>query len=104
MRFADELIARVDRAGASGIKLFRADNSFWNKKLMARLEEAGWLYSISVRQQAWVPAAIAQIPESDRQTLEDYPDDGEAQIAQTMVGQQRLVVRRTRLVGRQAEL
>jgi hypothetical protein len=104
LRFADELIARVDRAGASGIKLFRADNSFWNKKLMARLEEAGWLYSISVRQQAWVPAAIAQIPESDRQTLEDYPDDGEAQIAQTMVGQQRLVVRRTRLVGRQAEL
>jgi Transposase DDE domain group 1 len=34
----------------------------------------------------------------------DYPEDGEAQIAQTMVGQQRLVVRRTRLIGPQAEL
>jgi hypothetical protein len=104
LRFVDELIARVDRAGATGIKLLRADNGFWNKKLMARLQKAGWQYSISVRQQAWVPAAIAQIPEQDWQPLADYPQDGEAQIAQTMVGQQRLVVRRTRLVGPQAEL
>jgi hypothetical protein len=104
LRFVDELIARVERAGATGPKLFRADNSFWNKKLMARLQNAGWQYSISVRMQAWVPAAIAQIPESDWQPLEDYPADGEAQIAQTIIGQQRLVVRRTRLVGEQAEL
>jgi hypothetical protein len=104
LRFVDELIARVERAGATGRKLFRADNSFWNKKLMARLQNAGWQYSISVRMQAWVPAAIAQIPESDWQPLEDYPADGEAQIAQTIIGQQRLVVRRTRLVGEQAEL
>jgi hypothetical protein len=104
LRFVDELIARVERAGAPGVKLFRADNGFWNKKLMARLERAGWQYSISVRQQAWVPDAIAQIPECDWQTLEDYPQDGEAQIAQTMVAQQRLVVRRTRLIGPQGEL
>ncbi|MCA1679160.1 MAG: IS1380 family transposase, partial [Actinobacteria bacterium] len=104
LRFADELIARVERAGAGGVKLFRADNSFWNKKLMARLEQAGWHYSISVRQQAWVPEAIAQIPEGDWQPLVDYPEDGEAQIAQTMIARQRLVVRRTRLVGQQAEL
>ncbi|MCA1680611.1 MAG: IS1380 family transposase [Actinobacteria bacterium] len=104
LRFADELIARVERAGAAGVKLFRADNSFWNKKLMARLEQAGWHYSISVRQQAWVPDAIAQIPAGDWQPLEDYPEDGQAQIAQTMIARQRLVVRRTRLVGQQAEL
>jgi Transposase DDE domain group 1 len=104
LRFVEELIPRVTRAGATGPKLLRADNSFWNKRLMARLEKAGWQYSISVRQQAWVPAAIAQIPETDWQPLEDYPDDGEAQIAQTMVGQQRLIVRRTRLVGEQAAL
>jgi hypothetical protein len=104
LRFADELIARVERAGATGTKLLRADNGFWNKKLMARLEKAGWQYSISVRQQAWVPDAIAAIPETDWQPLEDYPDDGEAQIAQTMLGSQRLVVRRTRLIGAQAEL
>jgi Transposase DDE domain group 1 len=104
LRFVEELIARVTRAGASGEKLLRGDSAFWNKKLMARLEKAGWRYSIGVRLQFWVKGAIAQIPEPDWQPLEDYPDAGEAQIAQTMVGQQRLVVRRTRLIGAQAEL
>ncbi len=104
LRFADELIARVERAGAVGVKLLRADSAFWNKKLIARLQQAGWQYSISVRLQFWVKDAINLIPESDWITLADYPEDGEAQIAQTMVGQQRLVVRRTRLVGAQAEL
>ncbi len=104
LRFVDELIARLGRTGASGQKLFRADSAFWNKKLMARLELAGWHYSISVRLQFWVKDAIAQIPEADWQPLEDYPEQGEAQIAQTVVGSQRLVVRRTRLLGPQAEL
>ena len=104
LRFVDELIARVTRAGATGTKLLRADSAFWNKKLIARLQQAGWTYSISVRLQAWVPDAIAGIPEGDWGPLDDYPDDGEAHIAQTMVGPQRLVVRRTRLVGPQAEL
>ena len=36
--------------------------------------------------------------------MTDYPESGEAQIAQTMLGRQRLIVRRTRLVGAQAEL
>ncbi|HJW74198.1 MAG TPA: IS1380 family transposase [Thermoleophilia bacterium] len=104
VRFAEELIARVKRAGARGETLLRADSAFWNKKLLARLEKAGWSYSISVRLQAWVPEAIARIPEADWQTLEDYPKEGEAQIAETMVDGQRLIVRRTRLVGPQAEL
>jgi hypothetical protein len=102
--FAEELIARVARAGASGEKLFRADSAFWNNKLIARLQKAGWAYSISVRQQFWVKDAIAEILESAWQPLEDYPADGEAQIAETIVGEKRLIVRRTRLVGPQAEL
>jgi hypothetical protein len=83
VRFAEELIARVARADATGEKLFRADSGFWNGKLIARLQQAGWLYSTSVRLQFWVPAAIKQIPEQAWQPLEDYPDDGEAQIAET---------------------
>jgi hypothetical protein len=71
---------------------------------MARLQSAGWEYSIGVRQQKHIKAAIQAIPEQDWQPLADYPDDGEAQIAQTMLGHQRLVVRRTRLIGAQAEL
>jgi hypothetical protein len=104
LRFVEELIARVGRAGATGERLLRADSAFWNKKLIARLERAGWRYSISVRLQFWVTDAIEAIPACDWRPLADYPDDGEAQIAQTMVGQGRLVVRRTRLVGAQAEL
>ena len=104
MRFAEELIARVQRAGASGVKLFRADSAFWNNKLIASLESASWAYSISVRLQFWVSDALAEIPEEAWQPLEDYPEDGEAQIAETIVKGKRLIVRRTRLIGAQAEL
>jgi hypothetical protein len=104
VRFVCELIARVERAGATGIKLLRADSGFWNNKLIARLEQAGWQYSIGVRLQGSVTDAIAQIPETDWRGLDDYPDDGEAQIAETILGSRRLIVRRTRLVGAQAEL
>jgi hypothetical protein len=104
LRFVEELLARVARAGARGAKLLRADSGFWNLKLMARLQTAGWAYSIGVRQQKHVKAAITAIPEQDWEPLEDYPESGEAQIAQTMLGRQRLIVRRTRLIGAQAEL
>ena len=104
LRFVEELIPRVGRAGATGPKLLRADSGFWNKKIMARLEAAGWDYSIGVRQQAHIKQAIAAIPDEDWQPLAGYPDRGEAQIAQTMLDHQCLIVRRTRLVGGQAEL
>ncbi len=104
LRFVEELIPRVARAGASGPKLLRADSGFWNNKTMARLETAGWSYSIGVRQQKHIKTAITAIPEQDWQVLPDYPEDGEAQIAQTMLAGQRLIVRRTRLIGPQAEL
>jgi Transposase DDE domain group 1 len=92
LRFADELIARVARAGAGGVKLFRADSAFWNKKLISRLERAGWLYSISVRLQPSVKDALAEIPESAWQPLCDYPADGEAQITETTHAGTRLIV------------
>src|SRR3954470_6369844 len=34
VRFCDELIARVARAGATGVKLLRADSGFWNTKVI----------------------------------------------------------------------
>jgi hypothetical protein len=105
LRFVEELIPRVARAGATGPKLLRADSGFWNKKIMARLQAEGWSYSIGVRQQKHIKAAIAAIDETDWQPLADYPAEGEAQIAETILGgDQRLVVRRTRLLGAQAEL
>jgi hypothetical protein len=102
-RFCDELIARVERADATGVKLLRADSGFWNSKVFERLEQAGWQYSIGVRMIKTVRAAVEAIDEDAWQPI-DYPDDGEAQIAETVYGKRRLIVRRTRLLGAQAEL
>jgi hypothetical protein len=104
LRFAEELIARVARAGASGEKLLRADSAFWSNKLMARLQRAGWSYSIGITMQAHVAQAIATIPECEWRILAEYPEEGEAQIAETRLAGKRIVVRRTRLLGPQAEL
>jgi len=105
LRFVEELIPRVERAGATGPKLLRADSGFWNKKLMARLQAAGWTYSIGVRQQPSIRKVIAAIDDENWQPLDDYPEDGEAQISETILGaDQRLIVRRTRLLGAQAGL
>jgi hypothetical protein len=38
LRFCDELIARVQRAGATGPKLLRADSGIWSGKTFARLD------------------------------------------------------------------
>jgi hypothetical protein len=102
-RFCDELIARINRAGATGTVLLRADSGFWNTKVFERLEKAGWQYSIGVRNIKTVKAAVDAIDETAWQTI-DYPDGGEAQIAETVYGERRLIVRRTRLLGPQAEL
>ncbi len=104
IRFVDELIARVRRAGAAGEILLRADSGFHNQKLRARLAAKGVLYSISVRLTGPIVAAIALIDEQAWAVLTDYPETGEAQIAETTVNGERLVVRRTRLIGAQAQL
>ena len=104
LRFADELIARVTRAGGAGVKLFRADSGFWNSKVFERLERAGWQFSIGVRMIKSVREVVELIPEAAWQPLADYPDTGEAQIAETVLGGRRLIVRRVRLLGEQGEL
>ena len=104
LRFVDELIARVDRAGATGIKLLRADSGFWSAKVFRRLEQAGWEYSIGVRMIKQIKEIVDQVPETAWQTITDYPTDGEAQIAESTYRGRRLIVRRTRLLGSQAEL
>ena len=66
--------------------------------------DAGWHYSIGVRMQPHVKAAIERIDEREWTPLAGYPEGGEAQIAETALAGRRLVVRRTRLTGEQAEL
>ncbi|MGH3595587.1 MAG: IS1380 family transposase [Mycobacterium sp.] len=103
-RFVEELIARVRRAGHSGLIIIRADSGFENRKLMRQLARQGVEFSIGIKQSKAIKALIALVPEEDWVTIVNYPDTGEAQIAQTTLGEFRLIVRRTRLVGAQAEL
>jgi hypothetical protein len=103
LRFCQELAARVDRAGTSGTKLLRADSGFWNTKVFEYLEKIGWQYSIGVRNIKKIRTAVAAIDETAWQSIA-YTPGGEAQIAETTYGERRLIVRRTRLIGPQAEL
>jgi hypothetical protein len=103
-RFLDELLARVERAGATGPRLLRADSGFWNNHTFNRLDQAGWQFSIGVRLQPQVRAAIEAIDETAWQTLPDYPKTSIAQIAETTLGDRRLIVRRVRTLDRQGQL
>jgi len=103
-RFVDELLARVRRAGASGTILIRADTGFENHKLFKTLDARGVEFSIGIKQRKPIRALIDLIDEHAWITLADYPEGGEAQIAETKLHGWRLIVRRTRLVGKQADL
>jgi hypothetical protein len=102
-RFVNELAGRVRRAGATGELALRADAGFWSAKVIAACRRHGIRFSITVRQTKTVAAAIAAIAELAWADI-DYPDGGRAQVAETTLGSDRLIVRRTRLVGPQATL
>jgi hypothetical protein len=102
-RFVEELAARVRRAGASGELTMRADSGFWSARTIRACRRHQIHYSITVRQTKPIRQAIATI---DEQAWVDivYPEGGVAQVAETRYKGDRLIVRRTRLVGEQAEL
>ncbi len=103
-RFVDELLARVRRAGHTGSIIIRADSGFENHKLMKVLDARDVEFSIGVKISPTIKKLIAAIPETDWVTIENYPETGQAQIAETTLKGFRLIVRRTRLIGAQAEL
>jgi len=103
-RFVDELLARVRRAGHTGPIIIRADSWFEKPQADGR---------------AWPPRgrvldrrqAVKDDPGVDRSDPRDslghdrrLPGQGQAQIAETTLGPWRLIVRRARLIGDQAEL
>lgn len=91
----------------------RADSGFWSYAMLVALNQRGVGWSITAKQNSRVTARISGIGE-EAWTSIDYPRGGEAQVAETefeMINPKkrsetlkvRLVVRRTRLVGHQAE-
>ena len=92
-RFVRETIGRVRRAGAVGPLTLRADSGFYSKQVVAACRDHDVRYSITVSQNKAVIRAI------------DYTLGGKAEVAECPYGDEhRLVVRRTRLTGKQAEL
>lgn len=102
-RFVRETIGRVRRAGATGPLTLRADSGFWSNKVIDACTDHQVAYSITVRQTAQVKAVIATIDEAAWVDI-DYTAGGHAQVAETLLAGRRLIVRRTRLTGSQAQL
>jgi hypothetical protein len=103
-RFAEELVARVRRAGAIGELTVRGDAGFWSYALLDTLTRLRVRWSVTVAINPQIRACIDTIPDTAWTSIV-YPDDGQAQVAETnyTTGQGRhrrelrLVVRRTRL-------
>ena len=102
-RFADELLARVRRAGHTGQVIIRADSGFENHKLMGACQARDRVLDRREADQ--------DDPVVDRADPRDRVGDGrrlsrggEAQLAETELKGFRLIVRRTRLIDAQAEL
>ena len=114
VHFVGETIRRVRRAGARGPVSIRADSGFWSYALLAALDHLGVGWSITTQLNNKVRTLISNI-DKDAWTPIAYPRGGEAQVGETVLemtnpkrGSQkrkvRLVVRRTRLLGSQAQL
>jgi hypothetical protein len=114
IRFVEELIARVRRAGAAGEILLRADAGFWSVPLIETLERLDVSYSITVKINRSIRARVEEIRDGAWVPI-TYPDGGYAEVASLayQTGRNphgfpprmvRLIVRRTRLVGAQAAL
>ena len=102
-RFVRETIRRVRRAGAAGPVTLRADSAFWSNKVIAACGDHDVRFSITVRATKQVAAVIEAIGETAWIDIA-YTDGGVAQVAETTLAGRRLIVRRSRLVGPQAQL
>jgi hypothetical protein len=103
-RFVRETFGRVRRAGATGQLTLRADSGFHSKHVIAACRDHKVRYSITVSQNKGVVRAIEAISEGSWVGI-DYTVGGEAAVAECPYGDNhRLVVRRTKLIGKQAEL
>jgi hypothetical protein len=107
VRFVNELVAVLKRAGATGPMTVRADSGFWSWKLIDRLDTHRVKWSITVTNHQAIRRAINQIPDDDWVDI-DYTLGGHAQVAETTYTtggyhsarprrSVRLVVRRTRV-------
>ena len=113
-RFAAETLARVRRLAPRAALTLRADAGFFSWDLIDKLDALGVRFLVAVPHNPSVKAAVGAIDEQAWTPI-GYTSDGEAQVAAAELTSARrparkptrtvrLVVRRTRLVGGQAEM
>ena len=103
-QFIAETIARVRRAGANGEIVIRFDSGYWSNATLVQLEKLDVRYFMAIRAGTKGIKGIIEAIDEDAWSEIPYTPDGEAQVAETIYQNRRLVVRRTRLIGKQAEL
>ena len=103
-RFVQELIPRCRRAGANGKITIRFDSGYQSEATLKELERLGISYTMAVHANAKGIKSLVEAIDSDSWTPIDYTENGEAQVAETTYKGRRLIIRRTRLIGDQAEL
>jgi hypothetical protein len=103
-RHVAELVARVRRLGHGGEIILRFDSGFQSDKTLEDLCRLGASYTMAIHANArGAKEIIAAIPEQDWTAIA-YTEGGQAQVTETTYKARRLIVRRTRLLGAQAEL
>jgi hypothetical protein len=98
-RFVEDLVARLRRAGTPDEIALRMDSGFWSKETMGSLRRLGVRFTMAVRANTKAFSRAIEAVAEDAWSAFDYPEGGEAQVAETTYGGLRLVVRRTRQVG-----
>lgn len=101
--FVRETFKRVKRLGANGDITLRADSGFYSSKVFKACLDHNVRFSITAKLTSLVKKAIYSIEESSWIPI-DYTLNGEAEVGETKYLDYRLIVRRTRITGEQAEL
>ncbi len=100
-QFIAETIARVRRAGATGEIVIRFDSGYWSNATLFQLEMLDVRYSMAIRAGTKGIKEMIEAIEEENWSEIPYTPDGEAQVAETIYHNRRLVIRRTRLIGKQ---
>ena len=103
-RFIKDTICRLQRAGAKGEIVIRFDSGYWSWDTVALLERADVRYSMAIRAGTKGIKEVIEAIDEDSWCDIEYTPDGCAQVAETTYQGRRLIIRRTRLIGKQAEL
>ncbi|MHB8190640.1 MAG: transposase [Ferrimicrobium sp.] len=103
-RFVQELIPRCRRLGATGKITIRFDSGYQSDATLKELERLEVSCTMAIHANAKGIKPLIEAIDTDSWVAIDYTDNGEAQVGETTYHRRRLIVRRTRLIGDQAEL